>query len=132
MAEAGTIPAWILLFTGLYSLAAGIGEFRQPGYWKSMIDDFARTPSLRFLTGLFCLALGAAIYLTNPWDPGDWMSVVVTVLGGWIAIEGLLFLAVGDRFIQFSAALLGGGTRIWAIIASLIGVAAIVAALMRL
>lgn len=87
MAETQDIPAWILLFFGLYALAASLAEFRQPGFWKGMIDDFEKIPALRFLTGIVCIALGAAIYLTNPWIPGDWLSVVVTVIGGWVVVE---------------------------------------------
>ncbi len=131
MAETASIPAWILLFMGLYALAAGIGEFRQPGIWKRMVGDFDTSPALRFLTGFFCLVLGAAIYLVNPWDPSDWMAVLVTVLGGWIAIEGLLFLAVGDRFVAFSSALMTAGGRAWAILSILLGILGIVFALLR-
>ena len=132
MAETATIPAWILLFFGLYSLAASIGEFRQPGFWKRMIDDFEKVPAMRFVTGMLCLALGAAIYLVNPWNPADWMSVLVTILGAWIALEGLGFLAFGDKFIAVSAMLMGGGMRIWALVGALLGIVMIVLALMRL
>lgn len=132
MAQTATISAWILLFFGIYSLSASLAEFRQPGFWKSMIDDFEKVPALRFLTGIFCLTLGAAIYLANPWVPGDWMSVVVTVLGAWILVEGVLFLAFGDKFIRLSAMMMGGGMRIWAIIGGLLGIAMIAVSLMRL
>ena len=132
MAEAHNIPAWILLFFGIYALAASLGEFRQPGFWKSMIDDFEKVPALRFLTGIFCIVLGAAIYLANPWIPGDWMSVVVTIVGGWVVVEGVMFLAFGDKFIKLSAVMMGGGMRIWAIVGAVGGAAMIVAALLRL
>lgn len=132
MAETATIPAWILLFFGIYALAASLGEFRQPGFWKSMIDDFEKVPALRFLTGIVCLVLGAAIYLTNPWVPGDWLSVVVTVIGGWVVVEGVMFLAFGDKFIKLSALMMGGGMRIWAIVGAVMGAAMVVFALTRL
>ncbi len=132
MAQADTISAWILFFFGLYSLSAGLGEFRQPGFWKSMIDDFADTPSLRFLTGIFCLVLGATVYLVNPWDPSDWMSIVVTVIGGWVVIEGVAFLVFGDRFVAMSAVMMGSANRIWAVLAVVAGLAMMAAALMRL
>jgi uncharacterized protein YjeT (DUF2065 family) len=132
MAETASIPAWILLFMGLYALGAGVGEFRQPGIWKRMVGDFDTSPAMRFLTGIVCLALGAAIYLVNPWDPSDWMAILITVLGGWIALEGLLFLAVGDRFIALSSALMAMGGRIWAMVSIVLGIAAIIAALLRL
>lgn len=132
MAETATIPAWILLFFGIYALAASLGEFRQPGFWKSMIDDFEKVPALRFLTGIVCLVLGAAIYLTNPWVPGDWLSVVVTVIGGWVVVEGVMFLAFGDKFVKLSALMMGGGMRIWAIVGAVMGAAMVVFALTRL
>jgi hypothetical protein len=97
-----------------------------------MFDDFSGTPSLRFLTGIICLVMGAAIYLANPWDPADWMSVVVTVIGGWIVIEGLAFLAFGDRFIPIVATVLGSNQRFWAVIACVLGVVIIALPLMRL
>jgi hypothetical protein len=57
--------------------------------------------------------------------------VVVTVLGGWMVIEGLLFLAIGDKFIAFSMVLMRGGMRWWAIFASLAGVGLVIAAALR-
>ena len=60
MAEAQDLPAWILLFVGLYSLAAAVGELRLPGTWAKMLADFERGPGLRFVTGFFVLSLGAA------------------------------------------------------------------------
>ena len=99
MADATDIPAWIALFLGLYSLAAAVGEFRAPGGWAAMLLDFERSPASRFLTGMFCIALGAAIYLVTPWRPGDWLSIAVSVIGGICAAEGMLILAAGDRFL---------------------------------
>jgi hypothetical protein len=132
MAAAIDIPAWIALFMGLYSLAAAIGEWRQPGFWAAMLSDFERTPALRFLTGFFVLFMGGAIYMASPWRPGDWLSVLVTVLGGAMALEGALILAMGDRFLGFARRLIGRASRGWAGLSALIGVALIVAALSRL
>ncbi|HEX2802901.1 MAG TPA: hypothetical protein VHN55_02805, partial [Sphingomicrobium sp.] len=97
MAETADIPAWILLFIGLYSLTASIGEFRSPGTWAAMLADFERSAGLRFITGFFVLVTGAAIYMASPWRPDDWVAVLVTVLGGMMALEGALILAMGDR-----------------------------------
>lgn len=132
MVDEGAISAWIMLFFGIYAVAASIGEFRQPGFWRSMIDDFERTPSLRFLTGIFCIVMGAAVYLTNPWVPGDWLSMIVTVLGGWVVVEGVLFLAFGDKFIRLSAIMMGGGMRLWAAFGGFMGLAMVVYAVMRI
>lgn len=125
MAEAVDIPAWIILFVGLYSLAASIGELRAPGTWAAMLQDFERSAGLRFVTGFFVLSLGAAVYMVNPWRPGDWLSVVVTVLGGIMALEGAVILAMGDRFLRFARWLIARASRAWAIFSALLGIALI-------
>ena len=132
MAATIDLPAWIALFMGLYSLAAAIGEWRQPGFWAAMLADFERTPALRFLTGFVVLFMGGAIYMASPWRPGDWLSVLITVLGGAMALEGALILAMGDRFLGFARLLIGRASRAWAAVAALMGIALIAAALIRL
>ena len=132
MAEAQDLPAWILLFVGLYSLAAAVGELRVPGTWAKMLADFERGPGLRFVTGFFVLSLGAAVYLVNPWRPDDWMAVAVSVLGGLMVAEGALILAMGDRFLGFARALIGRAGTAWVGFSAVLGVALIVAAMSRL
>ena len=132
MAEAQDLPAWILLFVGLYSLAAAVGELRLPGTWAKMLADFERGPGLRFMTGFFVLSLGAAVYLVNPWRPDDWMAVAVSILGGLMVAEGALILAMGDRFLGFARALIGRAGTAWAGFSAVLGVALIVAAMSRL
>ncbi|MGX7894554.1 hypothetical protein [Tsuneonella sp. HG222] len=132
MAETTQIPAWIALFLGLYSLAAAVGEFRSPGSWVTMLKDFERSPALRYLTGMFCVVLGAAIYLVTPWNPADWLAVAVSAIGGLCAAEGLLILAAGDRFLRLARGLMGRANAFWAGFAALFGVAAIAVALLRL
>jgi hypothetical protein len=132
MAETIDIPAWIILFVGLYSLAASIGEWRTPGVWAGMLADFERSPGLRFITGFFVLSLGAAVYLANPWRPEDWLSVLVTILGGIMALEGAIILAMGDRFLGFARWLIGRASRLWAAFSALLGLALIAVAFIRL
>ena len=132
MAQPADIPAWIALFIGLYALAAAVGEFRSPGGWAAMLADFERSPASRYLTGVVCVALGAAIYLASPWRPGDWLSIAVSVIGGLCAAEGLLILAAGDRFLALARSLMGRAQGFWASFGALFGIGAIVVALARL
>jgi vacuolar-type H+-ATPase subunit I/STV1 len=132
MAEGADVSAWIAFFVGLYALAAAAGELRAPNTWWTMLKDFERSPALRFVAGLVTLTLGATIYLVNPWRPGDWLAIAVSVVGGVAVAEGLLILAAGDRFLHFARALIGRAGRAWAGVAALFGIAALIAAMMRL
>lgn len=132
MASNADISAWIALFVGFYALAAGTGELRNPNSWWAMLKELERGPALRLVTGLVTLALGAAIYLVNPWVPGDWLSIAVSVVGGIAVAEGLLILAAGERFLHLGRMLLGRGGRVWAGLSALLGIAAVLVALSRL
>jgi hypothetical protein len=132
MAEPLDIPAWIALFVGLFALAAAVGEFRQPGMWRAMLQELERSAALGFLTGLICIALGAAIYLVSPWQPGDWLSVTISVIGGVCAVEGMLILSAGDRFIRLARRLFARARTMWAGLSAVIGFGLILTALARL
>ena len=132
MAGTDQITAWIALFTGLYSLGAAMGELRKPGSWTIMLEDFGQNNGLRFLTGILVLALGATIYLVNPWNPADWLAVLVTVMGGGMVLEGFVILSFGQPFMRFATSLIGIAGRSWAMLAAVLGVALIAVALMRL
>ncbi len=132
MGNTGNITGWITFFIGLYAVAAGLGEFRRPGFWAKMVMEFRESRALQFLTGMVTLALGATIYLVNPWVPGDLLSILITVLGAWIFVEGALILAFGDWFLKFAGKLMGATNRIWASFSIAIGLVAIFAALVRL
>lgn len=132
MGNAGDITGWITLFIGLYGLGAGVGEYRNPGFWANMVSEVCASSALQFLTGLVTLTLGAIIYLANPFDPGDWLSILITVIGGWIIVEGLLILAVGDWFMGFVSRMMVIVSPAWALFSIIIGLAAAFAGLVRL
>ena len=132
MANADTITAWITFFFGLYAFAAGLGELRQPGFWADMLSDVKRSRALQFLTGMITLVLGATIFLVNPFNPADWLSILITVLGAWIFLEGVLIFAFGDWFLNFAGKMMGSGLRIWAIFSLILGILIIFVALWRL
>jgi len=132
MAEPAQIPAWIALFMGLYALSASIGELLNPGTWQKMLEDFGANTGLSFLTGIVCIGLGGLIYLASPWNPDDWLAVLVTVMGAGMAAEGCVMLAFGERFYRFARALLGTFNKGWAWLSALLGVALIAVAILRL
>lgn len=132
MAEASDTTAWIAFFIGVYALAAGAGEFRSPGTWLRMVDEYLASPALTLLAGVVCLALGAAIYLGSPWDRGDWLSIAVSVTGGVLVAEGLLLVASGDRWIGFVRKLLLRGAMAWAGLSVALGLALVLVSAARL
>lgn len=131
MAESADIPAWIALFMGLYSLGASVGELRSPGSWAAMLDGYESNVALRFLTGIVVLALGAAIYLVNPWNPADWLAVLVTVLGAGMALEGLIILSFGRPFLHFAAMIMRSANRTWVLVSAGLGILFICVAIIR-
>ena len=131
MAASADISAWIMLFMGLYALSAAVGELRQPGSWAAMLEEFEQHEGLRFLAGLVVLAPGAAIYMVNPWNPADWMSVAVTVMGAGLVLEGMVIFASGRAFLHIAAMLFGTINRLWAMGALVIGLVLACAALLR-
>ncbi|MDA7787977.1 hypothetical protein N8940_01955 [Sphingomonadaceae bacterium] len=126
------IPAWIALFAGLYALSASIGEFVHPGGWGKMAKEVTASYGLRFVIGIMLIALGAAVYLVTPWMPSDWLSVVITALGGLMVLEGCAMLAFGHEWMKLAGGMLTSAGRIWAALSGIIGLALIAAALLRL
>jgi len=125
MANASNITAWILLITALYSIAAAIGELRRPGSWARMVWELEQSKALQFLTGILVLVMGAAVYLVNPYDAGNWVSVMVTVMGGLMMLEGIAFLAFSDWMVKLSRNIMGSAAAVWAWAALAIGLALI-------
>ena len=132
MGNEANITGWITFFIGLYSLAAGVGELRQPGFWAGMIREVRASSAIQFLTGIFLIALGAAIYLVNPYDPTDFLSILITVMGAFMFLEGAAIMAFGDWFLGMASKMMNAGNKIWAGFSVLIGLAAIFVAFVRL
>jgi len=137
MGNAANITGWITFFVGLYALAAGIGEFRRPGFWAKMVSELRASSALQFLTGMVTLTIGAVIYLVNPYNPSDWLSILITVMGAFMFLEGMAIFAFGDWFLRFAARMMGskrddGSLRIWAGFSVFIGLAAMFVAFVRL
>lgn len=133
LATAATTPAWIALFLGLYVLAACVAELRSPGGWAKMLESFDASPAQCFLTGVFTFTLGATIYLVTPWSPDDWLSILLSVIGGVAIAKGLFFIAAPDRILSLGQKVLGSGnTGLVAGIAAVLGAALLFVALSRL
>lgn len=124
--------AWFAIMLGLYSLGAAIGELRLPGSWAKMMQELSQSKGLQFIIGFVLISLGFAVLASMPYDPADWLSILVVIFGLGALLEGVMWLAMPDIFARFGVALMRGGGRIWAIIAAIFGIVIIIAGAMRL
>ncbi|MFC4291412.1 hypothetical protein ACFOWX_03180 [Sphingorhabdus arenilitoris] len=127
-----TITAWILILIGLYSVAAAIGELRRRGTWARIFWELERSRTLQFLIGIMCMVIGATIMLVNPYNGLDLQSILVTILGGLILLEGAAFLAFPDWMIHLSRQVMNSRSAIWGWIALCIGMALMVVGYVRM
>ena len=126
MPDLSLAPAWTALFLGLFALFAGVGELRKPGHWQKLIEEIAASPALQLATGLLELFLGAVIYLANPWASSDWLSSLLSVVGGLMCVEALAVVAFSDVYLAFWVRRFGPLSKLWAWCSILIGLALIV------
>lgn len=113
--------AWSAALLGLFAVAASIGALRQPGTWRTLIEEVDKSPALQLTSGFIELFVGAAIYLVNPWDASDILTCVMKALGGLMMIEALVVMAFSDLYFQLWLKNLAAMHRAWAVITLLIG-----------
>ncbi|MCJ2184152.1 hypothetical protein MTR62_15845 [Novosphingobium sp. 1949] len=131
MPDLSLAPAWTALFIGLFALFAGLGEWRKPGHWHTLIGEIVGSPALQMVTGLVELFLGAVVYLANPWASPDWLSSTMSVIGGLMCIEALLVIAFSDVYMAFWLRRFGPLSRLWSGCSMAIGAVLIGVGLMR-
>lgn len=114
MQDMGDPTAWSSLLLGLAAVAAGAGALRKPGMWQTMIGEVEGSPALQFLSGMLELAVGAAVYLANPWLPADLLTCLLKSLGGLMMAEALAILFACDLYSHLWLRSLGNFQRGWA------------------
>lgn len=132
MVQGTDMTAWTSLLLGLFLLASAAGELRRPGMWRGMMAEVEASSALQMIVGMVELALGAAVYLANPWNPQDWLTCLMTIVGGLMIIEAVVFLAIADIYLRFWMPRIGTNWRGWAVVSLLFGLWLTVAGLHRL
>ena len=122
---------WSAALMGLFALFAAIGALRQPGTWRTMIDEIDKSPALQLISGLLELFLGAAIYLVNPWDSMDILSCVMKTIGGLMMFEALAVMGFSDLYFHLWLKNLAAMHRGWAIVTLILGAALAIAGFAR-
>jgi len=131
MQDMGDPTAWSSLLLGLAAVAAGAGALRRPGVWQTMIGEVEGSPALQFLSGMLELAVGAAVYLANPWLPADLLTCLLKSLGGLMMAEALAILFACDLYSQMWLRSLGNFQRGWAGATTALGLGLTIVALGR-
>ena len=91
----------LLILIGLYELAAGIAGLTGRINWRTLLDDFDRSPALTFMTGFMVYVLGAVVVLIHRiWT--DPLAIIVSAIGCIAAVEGLLIMTVPGLLFAFS------------------------------
>lgn len=121
MQDMGDPTAWSSLLLGLAAVAAGAGALRKPGVWQTMIGEVEGSPALQFLSGMLELAIGAAVYLANPWLPTDLLTCLLKSLGGLMMAEAMAILFACDLYTQMWLRSLGNFHRGWASVTTVLG-----------
>jgi hypothetical protein len=94
----------LLILIGLYELTAGIAGMTGRINWRTMLDEFDRSPALTFMTGFMVYVLGAVVVLVHFFwtDP---LAIIVSAVGCIAAVEGLLIMTVPGPLFAFSCRL---------------------------
>jgi hypothetical protein len=91
----------LLMLIGLYELAAGIAGLTGRNNWRTLLDEFERSPALTFMTGFMVYLLGAVIVLIHCiWT--DPLTIIVSAIGCIAAVEGLLLMIAPSPLFAFS------------------------------
>ncbi|QLC22795.1 DUF2065 domain-containing protein [Parasphingopyxis sp. CP4] len=122
MTAIGNLTGALAIAIGLYAAAAGLGMLTAPDRFRQMIANAENSPALNFAIGILVFSVGTAIALTHPMGEG-WLSILVTITGWGMAIEGLLFLAAPQIIWSIARPMASLGGRIGGTIATLAGAA---------
>lgn len=115
--------AQIFQLLGLAYVVMGLRGVINKDPYKDLLDGYASSPALLFLTGLVALTVGfLLVTFHNEWSM-SW-SVIITIFGWLALIKGALILAVPEFFLKMSGAMQKGRKffRAYAVFVLLLGV----------
>ncbi len=122
---------WSAALLGGFAIAVAIGALRTPGKWAKMVSEIEQSPALQLLCGFAELFVGAVIFLANPWDQTDLLSMVMKGLGGLMMVEALTVMAISDLYFQTWLKNLAAMRRGWPMVTLIVGLVLAGAGAMR-
>jgi hypothetical protein len=92
-----TSSIFLAKLIGPFALALGLTVLLRGGDgFRTLVNEFAASPALIFLSGIITLPAGLAIVIThNVWTP-DW-RVVITIIGWLAVITGVIRTVAPER-----------------------------------
>lgn len=115
---------------GVYILISGLAGLCAPNRWKLVMDDYAKSPGLTYLTATLVVGLGLVLVsLHNHWT--DPLAIIVSLISWIVLVEGILLMALPEALLKVGAASVASRSRvrIWAIFAIIAGLLLLFAAL---
>lgn len=104
---------------GLYAMAACLGILFAPERMNALMTDMERSPGMIYAFGVIAFAIGATIVMVHDiWT--DPLAIIVTLIGWWVSIEGLLLLALPDVMLAI-ARIFQSSMRLWCGIGLVLG-----------
>jgi uncharacterized protein YjeT (DUF2065 family) len=122
MANAANLTGWLIMATGLYCLAAGLGMASAPDRFKRMFAELEGSPVSNYLAGLVVLVIGIAILLVHPTST-RWPDILVAILGWGALAEGLLFIVAPQVIWAIARPFLTMRLRLWGLVTIAAGIA---------
>jgi hypothetical protein len=123
-----TLDLFVLI--GLYGLAAGTGGLLARDRFGNLVSALEREPALGYLAGLAAFVWGGAQSLAH-WEWSDIPSAVISFIGLFILVEGLVLIAAPasllSRFVRLVRPIAG---RTYGAVACLFGILFIAAGLL--
>ena len=120
--------AILAVILGMYYAASGLGGVLDPQRWMVIVRELDGSPYNQLVGGLLALGLGGIlIALADP--RGDWLELVLFVMGCAAVITGLGYLAMPGPLLAMARPIVAGAARPVSFIIMLFGLALIVAGL---
>lgn len=119
METASPLTLHLMGAIGLYMVAIGAGTLLAPERWQKLGAELESSPGLTIVMGILVFAIGVALLGVHH-GLADHLQIVVTTIGGAVALEGLLILAVPRVMLALSASSFAW-PRPWAIVAAVVG-----------
>jgi hypothetical protein len=105
----------VLKIIGIYYILSGLMMIFKRQTLTLVFKDFFSHPSVPWITGVFMVAFGGLLVLTNNiWDEG-WKTTLVTIISWGILIKGLIYMIWPDKMLNAVK-----GFKTWSIPAGII------------